>query len=60
VFSPVSGKVVKVNSELENNPGTINKSPYGDGWMAVIQMSGPNPVLMSPADYKASLATKSH
>jgi glycine cleavage system H protein len=39
--SPVSGEVVKVNPDLENQPELMNKEPYGKGWMAVIKMSNP-------------------
>lgn len=33
IYSPVSGEVVAINSELEDAPETINSSPYDDGWM---------------------------
>jgi glycine cleavage system H protein len=57
VFSPVSGKVVKVNSDLENSPGDMNAEPYGKGWVAVIECkSAESPVLISAADYKALLS----
>jgi glycine cleavage system H protein len=45
VLSPVSGTVVEVNSPLEDNPQTINKSPYDDGWIAVVKMDSPSDVL---------------
>ena len=38
VVSPVSGTVVKVNTELEDTPETINEDPYGKGWIVVIEM----------------------
>ncbi len=34
----VSGKVLKVNEELEMEPGLINQSPYEDGWLVEIEM----------------------
>ncbi len=56
VYSPVSGKVVEVNSGLENSPGDINADPYGKGWLAVIEVkSADSPDLVSPAEYKALL-----
>jgi len=55
VYSPVSGKVVKVNSGLENNPGDINADPYGKGWLAVIETKGGATGLLSPAEYKTLL-----
>jgi glycine cleavage system H protein len=41
IYSPVSGKVVEVNSSLEDAPETINGDPYGEGWMVVIELSNP-------------------
>lgn len=38
VISPVSGTIVKVNTELEDTPETINEDPYGKGWVVVIEM----------------------
>lgn len=32
IFSPVTGKVVAVNGALEEEPETVNSSPYDDGW----------------------------
>lgn len=33
VYSPISGKVKAVNSDLSNTPETVNKDPFGKGWM---------------------------
>jgi len=30
--------VIEVNSNLESSPESLNKSPYGDGWIAVIEI----------------------
>jgi len=35
--APVSGKIVKVNESLRNEPGKINEDPYGEGWIAEIK-----------------------
>ena len=42
LFSPVSGKVVEVNSELEDSPEVINSDAYGGGWMIVVEISNPD------------------
>lgn len=39
LYSPVTGKVVEVNGGLEDSPENVNKSPYGDGWMIVVEMA---------------------
>jgi glycine cleavage system H protein len=38
LYAPVTGKVVKVNEGLNDSPEKINESPYGDGWMIVVEM----------------------
>ncbi|SHJ63325.1 glycine cleavage system protein GcvH [Desulfofundulus thermosubterraneus] len=41
LYAPVSGKVVEVNQEVIDHPDLINKDPYGDGWLIVVEMSDP-------------------
>jgi len=58
INSPVSGKVVKANSLLEDAPDTMNSSPYDNGWIAVIKISNPEELngLMDADAYKAKLS----
>jgi glycine cleavage system H protein len=37
VYAPISGSVIEVNNDLEDDPETINADPYGDGWIVRIQ-----------------------
>jgi glycine cleavage system H protein len=55
IYSPVSGKIVEVNTALNDAPDTVNKDPYGDGWLLKVQMSNPEEIkqTLSVADYKA-------
>jgi len=39
ILSPLSGKVVEVNSKLEEKPGLVNTDCYGDGWLFDIEIS---------------------
>jgi glycine cleavage system H protein len=39
VYSPVSGTVTGVNSELDSHPELVNKSPYGEGWLVEVKAS---------------------
>ncbi len=39
LVSPLSGKLAEVNKELENKPGLINKDPYGEAWLMVVDTS---------------------
>lgn len=38
LFAPVSGKVVEVNTLLEDQPELINTDPYGEGWILKIKL----------------------
>jgi glycine cleavage system H protein len=38
IYAPVSGKVVRVNKDLEDSPETINSSPYEAGWLVELEM----------------------
>ena len=55
LYMPVSGVVLLVNTLLETVPETINKDPYGEGWMIRIQISNVSDLdaLMSAAEYEA-------
>ncbi|HLR15560.1 MAG TPA: glycine cleavage system protein GcvH [Bacillota bacterium] len=39
LYAPLSGTVVEVNEELEDNPEFVNESPYENAWMIVIEPS---------------------
>lgn len=57
VFSPVSGTVKDANGKLVDSPELLNKDPYGQGWVAVVEMSDPSELsaLMSADEYKKLL-----
>mgnify|MGYP001820551234 CR=1 FL=1 len=38
IYAPVSGKVIAVNEDLDNDPALINADPYGDGWLFEIDL----------------------
>jgi len=53
VYSPVSGRVVEKNAEVEGTPELLNEDPYGRGWLVKIQPEGdPSSGLMSAAEYQ--------
>lgn len=54
VYSPVTGKIVEVNSNLIDKPELINDSPYEDGWIVKIEISDPNELekLMDAEEYR--------
>ena len=39
LFAPISGEVVEINAELPQKPETVNKEPYGKGWMILVKPS---------------------
>ena len=53
IYSPLSGEVIEVNSQLEDQPEIINSSPYEDGWFFKLTPSDMSELdnLLSPEDY---------
>ena len=39
IYAPVSGKVIAVNEDLDDNPAVINTDPYDDGWLFELELS---------------------
>jgi glycine cleavage system H protein len=38
IYSPVSGEVTEINSELESTPGLVNSGPYTEGWLFKVRL----------------------
>jgi glycine cleavage system H protein len=57
LFAPVTGKVVKVNTTLQDSPEYVNEDPYDGGWMIQIELSSPDELkkLMDSTTYEAFL-----
>ena len=55
LYAPVSGTIVEVNTVLEERPELVNQSPYGEGWMIVIETmnAGELQQLLSAEEYHA-------
>lgn len=55
IYSPVSGTVVAVNEDLEDEPEKVNEEPYEGGWMVEIELSNPEELkeLLDEDAYKA-------
>ena len=56
IFSPVSGEVIEINSELENEPELINNSPYEKGWIAKIKFTETKDNLMTAEEYEKTIS----
>ena len=61
IYTPVSGEVVEVNGLLTESPETLNKDPYGTGWLVKIKLSEPGEAakLLTAAEYQAFVGTES-
>jgi len=61
IYTPVSGKIVGVNDALKDKPELINKEPYGNGWIARIEMNDIKEAqqLMDARQYEAFLKKES-
>ena len=55
IYAPVAGKIIAVNDKLEESPELVNESPYGSGWMVVIDPSEDMSALIDAESYKNSL-----
>ena len=42
VYSPVTGTIAAVNTELADKPETINEDAYGEGWIFVVDIDDPD------------------
>jgi glycine cleavage system H protein len=53
MFMPVGGEVLELNPAIESAPDTLNKDPYGDGWIVKIKISNPAEIkeLLTPEKY---------
>jgi glycine cleavage system H protein len=60
IYTPVSGTIAKVNTDLKDHPEVVNSDPYGKGWMAVIELSNPGEVekLMTATQYDTFLRSQ--
>ena len=59
LFMPVGGKVIEMNSTLEDMPEKVNEDPYGEGWIIKIDISDLSELdsLLSPEEYKNLIAS---
>jgi glycine cleavage system H protein len=56
IYAPVSGKIISVNTKLEESPELINESPYDFGWMATIEPTEELEDLLNSDSYREFIA----
>ena len=57
LYAPISGKVIEVNADLDENPEFVNESPYEKAWMVVVEATNASELdeLMSADQYEAMI-----
>ena len=62
IYTPVSGTVTQINSDLKDHPEIINSDPYGKGWIVMIDLADAKEVeqLMTASQYESFLASQKH
>ncbi|MCJ1284093.1 glycine cleavage system H-protein subunit [Xylographa opegraphella] len=55
IYAPISGTIVEGNAVLEERPGTINKGPEEEGWIARMEVTDPEEIsaLMDEEAYRS-------
>ena len=58
LYAPLSGEVVEVNEGLRDTPELLNSDPFGEGWIARVEMAdeGELDALMDAEAYAAETA----
>jgi len=58
----VTGKVVKVNDALSDNPSVVNSDPYQEGWIVEVELSDTKQLdgLLDAGAYEKLLADQAH
>ena len=54
LYAPISGKILELNLELDDNIELINSDPIGKGWLITMELSNPDEIsdLLSAEDYR--------
>ncbi|MHB8879581.1 MAG: glycine cleavage system protein GcvH [Myxococcaceae bacterium] len=62
LFAPLSGKVIKVNDKLTDEPQTVNQDPYQAGWIVEVEPSDPKQydALLDAPSYEKLLRETAH
>ncbi len=60
LHSPISGEIVSINKDLEEEPSLVNDDPYGNGWLMIVELDDPGEVedMINAADYEDFLEQK--
>jgi glycine cleavage system H protein len=56
IYSPLTGKILSVNTALDSTPELINQDPYNGGWIAEIEITSAPTELLSDSEYQTLTA----
>ncbi|MCK5591910.1 MAG: glycine cleavage system protein GcvH [Candidatus Pacebacteria bacterium] len=58
LYAPVSGKVIEVNPNLEDEPQLVNTDPFGEGWLIKFELSNPDQLneLLNSEEYQEQIS----
>lgn len=58
IYVPVSGTIAEVNAELDGTPELLNRDPYGEGWIFVVELSDAAQLdaLLTPDAYRGLIS----
>ncbi len=62
IYSPLSGKIIRVNDALKDRPELVNQSPYDEGWLFELECGNPKEceTLLSEQEYHEAKENPSH
>jgi glycine cleavage system H protein len=54
IYMPLTGKIIKINNEVSDDPELVNTDPYGEGWLVELQIANTSQLknLMSADQYE--------
>ena len=58
LYAPISGKILELNLELDDNVELINSDPFGKGWLVKMELSNPDETfdLLSAEAYRSLIS----
>jgi len=58
IYSPISGEVVEINTDLADHPEKLNSDPHGGAWLVKVRLGGPVQNLMTAAEYQSYIGAE--
>ena len=52
LFMPITGEILEVNPEIEDQPELVNQDPYGKGWLIKVAVADAEGELLTAEEYK--------